>query len=197
MNKGYSIEESELLRLPYLAKMKNGLHDLINRYGEIEGQIKHQKRIQKYKDSMNSIISTKKSSGYVSKESLKFFLPLYKHCRKLGFKRNEIYFGISGSREFFIKDMNIKNTNCGAFFDFCIPKIKLIVEYNGTFWHPRNVEDWRNPWIDYNYAMERETYKKNLIKSRNFELIEVWSDNNMQEQLNLILEKIKCNLKMN
>lgn len=192
LTQGYTNEESELLRQPYLAEMKNGLNDLINRYGEIEGRIKYEKRILKYKNSMNNVFESKKTGGYVSKESLRFFIPLYKKCRKLGINRNDIYLGVNGSREFFIKDENIKEKNTGCFYDFCIPKLKIIIEYNGTFWHPRNPEEWNNPWINFNDAMEKENYRKNLVNQRSFKLIEVWSDDNKEDKMNSIMEIINA-----
>jgi hypothetical protein len=190
MKMGYSLEESEILRIPYLSQMKNDLDSFIEKYGEYVGVEKWLKRCLKYKESIKQNISTRRTAGYVSKESLKFFIPLYKFCRRLGLNRNEIYFGIKGSREFFIKDIKL-NENGGRFYDFCIPKLNLIIEYHGTFWHPKNIEEWNNPWINYHDAFELDCYKENLAKQRKMEYHVVWSDDSFEQRLSEIQELIK------
>jgi hypothetical protein len=190
---GYSLEEAEILRLPYLLPMKNDLISYTQKFGIEKGTDKWLKRCIKYKETMIKQLPNKKTGGYVSKESIKFFIPLYKFCRKLGINRNEIYFGINGSKEFFIKDTNLIK-NGGKFYDFCIPKINLIVEYHGTFWHPKNVESWNNPWISFQEASELDMYKQKLAEKRDMQYVVVWSDDNLKQKLleikELIMEKI-------
>lgn len=188
-NKGYSIEEAELLREPYLNKCKNDLTSMIDRYGEDEGTKKYIKRIEKYKKSMSDNLGTRGQFGYVSKESKLFFIPIYKKCRRLGFERNQIYFGIKGSREFFIRDESF-NYNTGKFYDFAIPKINLIVEYHGTYWHPRNIEEWRNP-SDFYVARDADLYKEFLAKNRGMEYVVVWSDDNFKNKQKEIISLIE------
>jgi hypothetical protein len=189
-NQGYTLEEAEILRQPYLQKIKNNLETFIEKYGVDEGTKKWIIRCEKYKTSIKKNLQNRKTGGYVSKESLRFFIPLYKFCRKLGLKRNEIYFGINGSREFFIKDTSFEE-NVGKFYDFCIPKLNLIIEYHGTFWHPKNSEEWENPWKSFAEAFESDKYKENLAKKRNMEYHIVWSDENLNEKFLEFTELIK------
>jgi hypothetical protein len=189
-NKGYSLEEAEILREPYLNPIKNDLESLIKKHGKDRGIDIWTKRCNKYKDSMKNNIHNRKTGGYVSKESLYFFIPLYKMCRRLGLKRNEIYFGINGSREFFIRDDNLEK-NGGKFYDFCIPKLNVIVEYHGTFWHPRNLDEWKNPWTDYESAKSNDDYKKSLANSRNMCYHIVWSDDEHETKLKEIFDMIE------
>jgi hypothetical protein len=130
----------------------------------------------------------KRIPGGVSKESLKFFVPLYKKCRKLGFERNDIYFGIKGSREFFVRDSTKENQ--GKFVDFCIPSINIVIEYNGTFWHPRKENEWEHPFLDYEAAKLSDEYRKQLCENRNLDLFLVWSDDNLIEKTNELFHEI-------
>jgi hypothetical protein len=134
---------------------------------------------------------TQKSGGYVSKESLNFFIPLYKFCRRLGIKREQINIGMHGSREFFIRD-NLLVKNGGRFYDFTIRNIKFIVEYNGTFWHPRTPQEWKNPWGEYQTVLDSDNYKKKLANDIGMEYIVVWSDDNKKEKMAELQNKISC-----
>ena len=71
--------------------------------------------------------------GRASKESLRYFIPLYKYLRRdMAISHDDIYFGITGSREYYIFD----STNQHFFmYDFTICSKKLIIEYDGKFWH--------------------------------------------------------------
>ena len=188
-DKGYSREEAELLRTPYLSKCKNDLPSLIQRYGEEKGLLKHITRVAKYKKSVSDNFCNRKSGGYVSKESLKFFIPLYKFCRRLGIKREDIYLGVNGSREFFIKDNSVQY-NTGKFYDFTIKSLKIIVEYNGIYWHPRKIEEWRNP-ADYNTALDADLYKEKLAKNFGMDYYIIWSDECKKEAFIKITRKIE------
>lgn len=188
-SRGYSIEESELLREPYLRPMLTDLDSFIERHGKTKGKKLYDDKIKKYKKTCEENKHTRKSAGYVSRESLNFFIKLYKKCRRLGLKRDDIYFGIDGSKEFFIRHKGVENK--GRFFDFTIPSISVIIEYNGVFWHPRRECDWNNPWITYDDAMLVETEKKNLCLTRNYDLFIVWSDDDLDTKLNELFTEIK------
>lgn len=190
LNLGYSLNEAKILRIPYLSTIKNDLESLIDKYGLEVGTDKWIKRCLKYKKSIKDNLKNRKTAGYVSKESLIFFIPLYKFCRRLGLKRKDVYFGINGSREFFIKDNNLTE-NGGKFYDFAIPKLNIIIEYHGIFWHPRKIEEWNNPWVDFESAILNEDYKKNLAENRNMDYIIVWSDENLKEKFEEICNNIK------
>lgn len=182
MDAGYSKEEGELLRAPYLKPMLNNRDAYFEKYGKDLGLELYEKRIEKYKTSMFRNRHNRKSAGYVSKESLKFFIPLYKKCRRLGISRDEIFLGVNGSKEFFIRTPG--TINCGRFFDFCIPNLKIVIEYNGAFWHPRDEETWKNPWVSYQDAILVEGEKLRLCNGRKFELYYVWSDEDLSNKVN-------------
>jgi hypothetical protein len=188
-SRGYSNDEAKILREPYLDACKNDLDHLVSRYGEELGVKKYFSRVQKYKSSMIENFHTKRTGGYVSKESIKFFVPLYKYCRKLGIDREDIFWGINGSREFFIKDCT-KDYNTGKFYDFTIKSLKIIIEYHGTYWHPRDRQDWKNP-TDYETAVSADLYKNNLAETFGMEYNIVWSSDDLQAQLEKLKKYIK------
>lgn len=181
-NLGYDDDEAEILRQPFLAPMKNDLESYIVKYGIDLGYEKWVLRCDNYKKAMYSNLENRRTGGYVSKESLKFFVPLYKFCRKLGICRSDIYFGINGSREFFIRD-NSLGKNGGKFYDFTIPKLNIIVEYHGIFWHPRERNLWKNPFINYDMALDSDNYKKMLAINFGMDYHIVWSDSVLKDSL--------------
>jgi hypothetical protein len=190
LNLGYNLDEAKILRQPYLSKVKNDLNSFVERYGIEEGTEKWIRRCSKYKQSIKENLSNRRTAGYVSKESLKFFIPLYKFCRRLGLERKDIYFGIKGSKEFFIRDDEL-HENGGKFYDFCIPKLNLIVEYHGTFWHPKNINEWNNPWTNFEDALTVDNHKKLLAEKRNMEYHVVWSNDNLKEKCTSIFNLIQ------
>ena len=192
VNIGYTVEEAEILRNPFLLNCKNDLDSLILKYGDEIGYKKYKARCIKYTKSIKENLSSRRTGGYVSKESLKFFIPLYKFCRKLNIDKNDIYFGISGSREFFIKDKSLP-INGGYFYDFCIPKLNIVVEYHGIFWHPKNIDSWRNPFSSFLEAKSKDEVKQLLAEQFGFDYYIVWSDDNKQVKFNELCNIIRLN----
>jgi G:T-mismatch repair DNA endonuclease (very short patch repair protein) len=189
-NLGYNEEEAVVLREPYL--VRNSLDAMISRYGESEGLEKYTQWIEKYKNSMKANFGNRRTGGFVSTESKKFFVPIYKKLRRMGFQREEIYFGISGSREFFLRKKGQKNA--GRFVDFCVPSIKLIIEYHGTFWHPKSVDEWKNPFIDYDIAIKSDNEVEQLSLDRGFDYVVVWSDDDLNQKSKEIVSIIERKL---
>lgn len=189
MNLGYSLDESEELRKPFLAAMDNSLNGMIGRYGGEEGTVRWNIRVAKYKKSMSENMHNRKSGGYVSAESLKFFIPLYKFCRRLGINRDRIKLGVSGSKEYFIRDNSLE-VNGGKFYDFALMDLKLIIEYHGTFWHPRSDVVWNSPWVDYDKASEADRYKQMLAENTGMKYIVVWSDDDKAQKMEELKELI-------
>jgi hypothetical protein len=96
-----------------------------------------------------------------SKESLKYFIPLYKILRKNGFDKSDLYIGINGSTEYRLySGVNF------FMYDFTILSKKIIFEYHGSghygFLKEHNIQDIKN----------RDELKKKLAKSMGFSYIE-------------------------
>jgi hypothetical protein len=188
-SRGYTIQEAEVLRKDYLFECSVTLDAFIERHGEEIGLQKYHERIDKFKSSMKESLGSRRTGGYVSKESLQFFVPLYRACRKLGITREEIYFGINGSKEFFFRRPDQKNS--GRFVDFCIPSLKLCVEYHGVFWHFKNDETWINCFTPKEVSIQKDLEVKHLCEARGFDYIVVWSDDNKSEKFTEIFNIIK------
>jgi len=153
----------------------HNLENYILRYGSEEGLA----RYNLHKEHMN--ISRVARS---SREANLFFVKLYKLLRKSSIiSRSDVYFGVTGSKEYFINLAgNVR------FYDFTIPTLNVIIEYNGVAFHPREGDtEWVNPYgVLYDVAYANDVLKLKMAKEREFNLLYVWSDENLHDAL------IKC-----
>lgn len=186
ISRGYTEEEAEELRKPFLKECDGSLERYILKYGLEEGLQKFKERQLKRKLTNLQRYGSVVINGYTSKESLKFFKPLYKKLRKNGIKKEDIYWGIKGSKEYRLKS-NLKNYN--FFYDFTIKSKKIIIEYHNLFWHPRSNEIWKGI-ISEEDAIARDKEKKDLAIQNGFQYIEVWNDSNFKEKEKEILNVI-------
>lgn len=159
------------------------LENYIKRLGEKEGTEKYLK-----------YISTR--SNYVSKESIAYLLPFYKIARHYGIKREDIYIGTSGSKEWHIRDGKKI-----YFYDFCIPSIKLIIEYNGSHIHPhlKLTEEQRENWAHayskrtFNECLEYDNNKNKIAAIAGFTVFQVWDfekdNNDIREKISDFIKK--------
>jgi len=196
IKKGYSSEEANLI----LSKKqdKTSLSSFINRYGEEDGQVKYTSYLNKvvYGSSIEYYIekfgksegpikykkyTTSKAPTHTSKESLKFFIPIYKQLRIHGFSQSDIFWGIKGSHEYFIYNDSIKSV---FFYDFCIPKIKKIIEYHGTsfhpnpFWEKEKFDSWKCTFLNISAydKLKIDQYKENHARANGYDVLCIWSD---------------------
>lgn len=176
----------------YLEKCKNSDSNSFNfylkKYGEhrianekyIEGQIKRKVKILR-----------------ASRSSLFYFQPLYDFLINNGlFNKNEIYLGIDGSNEYFLK-----NSDVLFFYDFTIPSKKIIIEFNGSAWHP-NWEKYgliecekhfKNKNIDVSLAVKKDITKLNIAKENGYDVLILWEDDgvvkNKEKLYNYLIKK--------
>ena len=165
--------------ITYKEKLKgrNTLDWFKQKYGEIEGSLHYESYREK------TIVPI----GKASIESLEVFLPVFDYLIENGFEKNDIYFGVEGSREWFIK-----NDNDFFLYDFTIKSKKIIIEYHGVAFHPKKHETlWESPFgVSYNEAFKKDTLKKETAEQKGFKLLEVWSDekNKKEKVLTFIME---------
>lgn len=196
INLGYSIDEAK--KIISSKQDKTSLYSFISRYGEDVGSSKYLEYLKRvsYGATLNYYIDkfgdqegkikyknyiSAKTLTHTSKESIKFFIPIYRELRKNGFGRTDIYWGIKGSSEYFLYDNSI---NSIFFYDFCIPKIKKIIEYHGTAFHPN--PNWKkekfNSWkclfsnMSSFEKLKIDQYKENFAKSNGYDVLCIWSD---------------------
>lgn len=178
----------------------------IEKYGEIEGSIKYQEKNEK----------CCRNFYYVSKESLMFFQPIYKELltyldpTDIYFGINEelmntftpdnLYYGIQEKNEYFLWD-NVHHKI--FFYDFTIPKYKIIIEYHGIRYHPNPNWDkstwdkWKFMNMDADTKRQLDQYKNSVATRNGFEVFEVWADEKNLFDKDLIINKIKQNLAKN
>jgi len=159
---------------------------MIKKYGENVGK-------EKYKAWMLKISNVK--FNQVSKESWIFFEPIMKFLFKNNFLKTDFIIGTSKRKEFYIySDKKSKL----FYYDFAIPSIKLIIEYNGEMFHPNpswSKEKWNN-WkclrsnvsADEKYRFDKS--KEDLAKSLGYSVISIFSSDNYDEKYHLIKNEI-------
>lgn len=199
-------------------KKSISLENQILRYGELEGTRRYNDFInsckQKSGHDYNSLTYYMNKHGYkglelyknrqlkrannvgnASNESLLLFLPIYEKYKEI-FKIN---LGIKNNNEYCIWDKNLKRT---FWFDFTIQDLKLIIEYNGETFHPNPKWDndkwnsWINPFTRENADSKYkfDTYKINLAKEKGFKVLEVWSSDTMEYNIQKIEEFISSSI---
>jgi hypothetical protein len=192
-----------------VSKLQNtiNLSKLIEKYGDIEGRERYDNicknlsisntlegYIQRYgeevgRNKYNKNIESKGLTSPTSKESLKFFIPIYKQIRKY-VNREDIFWGISGSKEYFLWD---KENSKIFFYDLTIPSKKIILEYHGKRWHPNpswNREKWEK-WelfgMNANEKRSLDLYKNSVAVKMGFTVIEIFSDQRDEFDINNLI----------
>jgi hypothetical protein len=206
LKKGYSSENAKLK----LVERQNttSIESLISSYGEEVGTIRYLKNIDrlKYTSSRNYYIDkygdvegneiygkilTKRvvPNSKSSKEAYYFFIPIYKYLRKNGIEKCDIYWGVGDSNEWFINfDNNI------FLYDFTIKPFNIIIEYHGITFHPKEGQtEWKSIYgdIDYESKINLDKLKETYAIKKGFKYIKVFSDEDLKNKQNEIIEYIK------
>lgn len=182
LNKGHSVEVSkELLRE---SQRTFSLEKCLMKYGDDLGLKIYKDRQVKWQNTLNSLPDDIKAKirdakavrwGKASKQSLEYFIPLYKKLRKFGIAKDDLYFGITGSSEY-----RLKGEFGTRIYDFCILSHKIIIEFHGMAFHAKTEEDSKcrdNPFGETLYtSWKNDCYKKLLAIQNGFDIIELWSD---------------------
>jgi very-short-patch-repair endonuclease len=71
-------------------------------------------------------------------------------------------------------------------YDFYLPKLNLIIETDGVYWHGKGLSE--NQMNDMQKKHKRnDEYKNYLAKKNNFKLLRIWED---EIEPNKVLERI-------
>lgn len=133
--------------------------------------------------------------GKASKRSLKIFNQLIDIC-----DNNSIDYkiGIEGNCEHSIFDNINKKL---YFYDFTIPKINLIFEFQGRLFHIKSKVDnlgFNKIGINLNKKFETDEIKKELAEKNGFEVIYLWEEDgfeyNMKKSIDILNKKLSKNL---
>lgn len=130
--------------------------------------------------------------GKSSQESLIIFNPLIIWCLNNNILLEDIYIGIDNKKEYFI------SSNSKIFFyDFTIRSKKIIIEYNGVFFHANHdSKEWANPFTNESISenLKKSKIKKDTALEYGFKLLEIWSDEDPVINLELCKKFIISNL---
>jgi len=211
----YGLEDGLLKWSQYLTKAreKGSLKWYVEKYGEKEGHIRHKEKCKtiayshtleyltkKYgknegkKRYINWMEQLKSRNRMASKYSLRVFIPLYKYLRKNGIGRDDIFFGISGSQEWFLGDKEKFYV-----YDFVVKSKKVILEFNGEHVHPNPVwkssdynrwDSWRHPWTkeaaDVKSSFDEE--KNRFATKKGFKVIVLWLEDGEDKNIEIAKE---------
>lgn len=106
---------------------------MIEKYGEDKGK-------SKYSDWLRGVNFNRPNSGRVqSKSGREFFDKLYGELSKIGFSKDDVVFFDGDRQEYFVSIAGDgENKRHFYFLDFYVKSLKINVEYNGVFWHPKS-----------------------------------------------------------
>lgn len=200
LNKGMSLDEAIIS----LNKRQNltSLKSFIERYGEHNGIIKYNKRIERFKQTFknksdeelaNIRIKQRSRLKFASTAATMFFKNIITKLKNDGIIFKEVYYG---EKEFFIYDNHKKRI---FFYDFVINDINYACEFNGHKFHadPRISIEERNTWKSvysnksWQQCYEFDNYKNSLILENGFILDIVWDFEEINYKTNLIINNIK------
>jgi hypothetical protein len=196
LRKGYSESESKVKVKEY--QIKNGLDWYLNKYGE-SGKDRYYARLDQWLLNLQKTlendptINERKLVKFsrASKLSLKLFLPLYNEYRE----KYKIYLGVDNNSEYFLR-----GNNSIFFYDFTIPELKIIVEFNGSAFHPNKDLMTTQQWNGWRSLFSNATAdsvnildeaKKKLAEIHGFTMITVWDTDNLTDARNNIRNLIE------
>lgn len=135
LNKGYS--ETEAVYLLKERQRTFTLEKCIEKYGSEEGRLKWMQRQEKWLNNYQKV-------NY-SKISQEMFISIYEELLKMGFD-NKVYFAkLDDSNKIHNTNKNyeyrLKLNESYILPDFFIPDLKLIIEFDGTYYHRDNTEN--------------------------------------------------------
>jgi hypothetical protein len=180
------------------------LEKCILKYGDVEGRKRFYDRNKKWLDTLSNKpqdelddIKMRKCRNLprFSKESKDFFDSV---MNEIGDLNMDVYYG---SNEMVLWDRVLK---APFFYDFAIPEIKVIIEYNGSTFHPNvqllsksELNEWKCPFTKQNAEEKhkKDEYKNNFARSLGYDVIVVWDSDEFEYKKNKCIELINKNIK--
>lgn len=183
------------------------LEKCIQRYGLEKGLDVFKKRNDKWLSTLDSksyeekkdiLLRKTRNFPRYSRESKEFFDSLMEKAKIFLDEGVEVFYGDN--------EMVLWNYEKGRpyFYDFSIPKHKLIIEYNGSAFHPNylllnkeQLEKWKCPYTKQNAESKYmiDQYKINFAKKLGYSLIEIWDTDQYDKKIKYCIKFIKENIK--
>ena len=129
--------------------------------------------------------------GKASKESMSIFSKVLDFCNEIGLSSDDIFLGVENKNEFFLKEGKKI-----YFYDFTIRSINLIIEFHGVAFHAKSVSDtWFNPFTNESAQenIKKRKDKNNTAKKNGFKILEIWSDESVEKNIEYCKKFIKKN----
>lgn len=169
----------------YLRKTRTNLEGFSIRHGrENSEKLFNQWVANRRKSFIEKYGVSTPAAGKASKSSMEFFIPLYRKLRRIGFERKDIFWGISGSKEFATR---FEGSN--YFYDFTIKSIKLIIEYHGSIWHSHPEKEYKG-FLNEGDLIKKDLLKKQIMEDRGYTVLYVWDFEDKEIATRRILERI-------
>lgn len=201
MSRGHSPEEASQI----ISKSQRTFsRDIcIKKYGEEVGYQIWQRRQEVWQETLNKKsddekieISRKKFTGSVqgraSKSSLKFFNKLLAEIRREELVSiDDVYLGIPGKGEYWLRRDDIVGL---FFYDFCIPKLKYIVEFHGkNFHYDESIGAMQSNLykLDEYAVYEKDKKKKQLAVSCGFEYDVIKEGSDYESEVQRVMGRIR------
>lgn len=134
----------------------------------------------------------RKGYSFSSKASIKQFIPIYKYLRRNGYKSDDIYWGIGNRKEYFL----LHEKNYPYFYDFVIKSKKILIEYNGNAFHPKNLKDENyrahlfKKGKTHLEMIEKDNKKIALAEKHGFNVLVIWDTDSFDKNIELMKEFI-------
>ena len=197
INKGYTPDDATKQVATF--QVKNGISWYVTKYGKIEGQIKYKQRMKRWMIAYNlalendPTINERKMTklGRASKASLAIFQPIYEQYKD----DYSIYLGVDDNIEYFLRDNNTL-----YFYDFVIPELRIIVEYNGSKFHPNKAtltepewRDWKCVYseLDADTAFMKDCIKQQLAIANGYTFLTIWDTDPIDASIRTIIDMIE------
>lgn len=209
IKKGMSIGEARIS----LAQRQRTftLEKLVAKYGQQEGerrwkdrQTRWQKSLNELSDDLKRQIYEKRIEGLNHQGSKNYSKESQKFCERLifilmdefGFKYSDFYFATHEIHDEYImlsQDGKIKMYDLA----FVTEPIKIIVEYHGIKFHPKEYDpNWKNLFgVDYETVKQNDDVKEELAKQNGFLFFKFFSDGNFDDFVNKLKEEVHAKIK--
>lgn len=138
-------------------------------------------------------IRKKEKGKQASSQSLCYFRPLTKWLMETyGIKREDILFGDKLTTEKYIHYNDENNNKRHFMYDYCVEPMKIIIEFDGEFFHPpknlteKELKEWVNPYgVDGLSIYNNDRMKDKIAEENGYKIFRVRSDEKK------ILDKLK------
>lgn len=169
----------------------------IRKYGEVEGLKRYnylrtiEGYIEKYGEFKGTLFFNRRynppETMQASKESMLNVFNFLCTYLDENFTDLTYFVGANGKKEYSI----LKN-NKRYFYDFAIPEIKLIVEYNGSRYHYNENYNYDNiqTYLTLDELKTKDELKRNFTTELGYTYVEVYDTDEFEEKINMIINII-------